>query len=245
VIYFAAWLSMVKDKVKDIRYGLLPFAVITGVTGIIMLLQPDTDTFLIMILAGIAMLVVSGVRVRDLFIMFLVGVLAFGGLITVRPYLRDRVMTFFDVNKSNALGSGYQVRQSLIAIGSGGAFGRGFGQSVQKYKFLPEPIGDSIFAVFGEEFGFVGSVLLILLFVAFTLQGFRIAAHAPDLFSCYLVVGLMVLIISQSFINIASMLSLFPLSGTPLVFVSQGGTSLLLSLLMVGIVLNISKYQKA
>ena len=140
-------------------------------------------------------------------------------------------------------GSGYQIQQSLIAIGSGGVFGRGFGQSIQKFNFLPEPIGDSIFAVASEEFGFVGSVLIILLYLVFTFQGLRIAARAPDTFSALLVVGIIILITSQSFFNIAAMLAITPLSGTPLLFISHGGTALFFALASVGVVLNISRYQ--
>lgn len=145
----------------------------------------------------------------------------------------------------DALGSGYQIQQSLIAIGSGGIFGRGFGQSIQKFNFLPEPIGDSIFAVASEEFGFIGAVGLISLFLFFALRGFKVVSRVPETFGMLLGVGIITLIISQSFINIGSMLGVLPLTGIPLIFVSHGGTAMLFALAEVGIVLNISKSQRA
>ena len=132
----------------------------------------------------------------------------------------------------------------MIAIGSGGMGGRGFGQSVQKFNFLPEPIGDSIFAVAGEEFGFIGALSIIFLFLFFAFRGLKISIKAPDSFGRLLVVGIVILIISQSFVNIGAMLGVLPLSGIPLVFVSHGGTALFMTLAEIGIILNISKYQK-
>ena len=152
-------------------------------------------------------------------------------------------MTFINP-LSDVLGSGWQIKQSLIAIGSGEWFGRGFGQSVQKFQYLPEPIGDSIFAVAAEEFGFIGSVLLITLFLFLAFRGFKIAAKAPDSFSGLLTVGIVILIVSQSFINIGSMLGVMPLTGLPLLFVSHGGSALLFVLAEIGIILNISKFRK-
>ena len=243
VIYMAAWLSTLKQDIKEYKYGLIPLMFLFGIVGIVMLLQPDTDTYGVMIFSALAMYVVAGSRWRDIGILFLIGIIALGSLIMVRPYLKERVMTFINPG-DNPLGSGYQIQQSLIAIGSGQITGRGFGQSIQKFNFLPEPIGDSIFAVAAEEFGFLGSITLIFLFVYLTLRGFKIASLVPDSFGALLVVGLMVLIISQAFINIASMLSIIPLSGLPLLFVSHGGTALFFTLTAVGILFNISKYQK-
>ena len=140
-------------------------------------------------------------------------------------------------------GLGYQIQQSLIAIGTGGVFGQGYGQSIQKFEYLPEPIGDSIFAVYAEEFGFLGSLILIMVLAFFTFRGFKIATEATDLFGMLLVVGFMTLIVSQAFLNIAAMTGLFPLSGLPLPFISHGGTSLLATLATLGIVLNVSKYR--
>jgi len=244
VFYLAAWLTVAKERVGEWRYGLIPFCLLSGVVGMILLAQPDTDTFLITVAAGLGMFIVAGARWRDLAILGGLGAAGLTALVFLRPYLMSRIMTFLTPGETDPLGAGYQITQSLIAIGSGGLFGRGFGQSLQKFEFLPEPIGDSIFAVAGEEFGFMGASLLILLFIFFALRGFRIAARSPDSFSGLVAVGIVILITCQSFLNIGSMLALFPLSGTPLVFVSHGGTALLLALFQAGILFNISKYQR-
>jgi len=152
------------------------------------------------------------------------------------------VKTFIDPSQ-DPRGSSYQIQQSLIALGSGGILGRGFGQSIQKFSYLPEPQGDSIFAVLGEELGFVGAFITILLYSFFALRGLRIANNSPDLFSRLLVSGIVILIITQSFMNIASIIGVIPLTGVPLVFMSHGGTSLMIYLIAMGIVLNISKFQ--
>jgi len=243
IIYIATWLSGMQQHVTDFVKGTLPFVAIVGGVGFIMLIQPDTDTFLIMATAALAMFVTAGGRWRDIGLMFLSAVLLLTIVAFMRPYVMDRFTVFLHPD-SDTQGSGYQITQSLIAVGSGGFYGRGFGQSIQKFEYLPEPIGDSIFAVFAEEFGFIGSSLLILLFVSFTFRGYKIAAESPDMFGMLLVVGFMTLIACQTFLNIGSMIAVAPLSGLPLPFISHGGTALLSTLIMVGIVLNVSKYRK-
>lgn len=243
VMYAAAWMSAVKGRIRTLKYGLLPLLAMLAIAGGLLLKQPDTATFMNVFFAGIAIYVAGGGRFRDLLLLLLVSACFLAALISVRPYLMDRVKTFLDPAR-DPLGAGYQIQQSLIAIGSGEVLGRGFGQSIQKFNYLPEPTGDSIFAVAAEEFGFVGSAALILLYLAFTLRGFRIAARAPDAFGGLLTVGIVILIVSESFINISSMLGLIPLSGLPLLFVSQGGTAMLFTLVEVGIVLNVSRSAK-
>ncbi|MFA6338891.1 MAG: putative peptidoglycan glycosyltransferase FtsW [Candidatus Paceibacterota bacterium] len=242
IIYFASWLSGVKNNLNLFRFGLLPFVVILGIVGLILLNQPDTATFFIIFASGLAMYLISGAKWRDIFILFLISAIGLFILASMRPYLMDRLTTYINPS-SDPLHSGYQIQQSLIAIGSGGTFGRGFGQSVQKFNYLPEPIGDSIFAVAAEEFGFVGSVLLISLYIFFALRGLKIANDSSDEFGRLVTVGIVILIISESFINIGSMLGVLPLSGIPLFFVSHGGTALLFVLFSVGIVLNVSRHQ--
>lgn len=243
VIYLATWLSGMQKLITDPLKGSLPFFGIIGGVGFIMLLQPDTDTFLVMCAAATSMFLVAGGRWRDIAVVALVGVVLIALLATMRPYVKDRIMTFVNP-ASDPLGSGYQINQSLIAVGSGGISGRGFGQSIQKFEYLPEPIGDSIFAVYAEEFGFIGTFFLIALLSIFTFRGYKIASHAKDQFGMLLVVGFMTLIATQAFLNIAAMVGLAPLSGLPLPFISHGGTALLTTLAMIGIVLNVSKYQK-
>lgn len=243
IIYMATWLSGVHKVINTFKQGTLPFLGITAIVGVVLLLQPDTDTFLIMGMAAAAMFITAGGSWRDVAIMALIGIMLLAVLAFTRPYVMDRFTTFLDPSV-DPQGKSYQIQQSLIAIGSGGLTGRGFGQSIQKFEYLPEPIGDSIFAVYSEEFGFIGSALLIALLAGFTFRGFKIASHATDLFGMLLVVGFMTLIVTQAFLNIAAMVALAPLMGLPLPFISHGGTALLAVLASVGIVLNVSKYQK-
>ncbi len=243
IIYLAAWISSVKKNVTTLQYGILPLIALCGLIGLILLSQPDTDTFIIVCGSALAMFAVSGGKWRHVVGVILIGAVCVGAFAYTKPYIRERLMTF--VNPGHDLrGSSYQLNQSLIAIGSGGLFGRGFGQSIQKFSFLPEPIGDSIFAVMAEEWGFVGSIGLIFLFVFFAFRGMRIAMNSPDTFGGLLAFGIVILIVSQSFFNIGAMLGILPLSGIPLLFVSHGGTALFITLAEAGIVLNISRFQK-
>lgn len=243
IIYFAAWAAGVKTKMKSFRYGLLPLVVLLAVAGGLLLSQPDTMNFMLITVTGMAMFLVAGGRWRHVFLIALAGILCLALLAFTRPYVMQRIQTFVSPH-TNSQTSGYQIQQSLIAIGSGGFNGRGFGQSVQKFNFLPEPIGDSIFAVAAEEFGFVGAVILIALFVFFATRGLKIASRVPDMFGRLVIVGIVIMIISQAFVNIGAMLGVLPLSGITLPFVSHGGTSLFITLLEVGIILSISKTQK-
>lgn len=242
IVYLATWLSGVHNKIDNWKYGLMPFTGIVGVVGFVMLLQPDTDTFMIMGFAGMAMYLVAGAKWRDIAIIVLGAILMLAAVAMMRPYIMDRLTTFMHP-EADPLGSGYQIQQSLIAVGSGGVTGRGFGQSIQKFEYLPEPIGDSIFAVYAEEFGFIGTMSLVLILVFMTLRGYRTATQAEDIFGTLLVVGFMTIIIAQSFLNIGAMLAVAPLSGLPLPFISHGGTSLMATLASLGIVLNVSKYR--
>jgi cell division protein FtsW len=243
VIYFASWLSWAKNKVQDFRFGILPFLVMIAIIAVILLKQPDTKSFILITITGISMLFVSSVPIKYIFGTIVGAGLLLGALVYFTPYLQERVNTF--INPSlDSQGSSYQIQQSLIALGSGGIFGRGFGQSIQKFSYLPEPQGDSIFAVLGEELGFVGATLSIIFYLLFLLRGFRIANRSPDSFGGLLVYGIVILITAQSFMHIASVVGVFPLTGVPLVFMSQGGTSLMVYMMAIGIVLNVSKFQK-
>lgn len=243
ILFFAAWIAKVKDKISTTKYGLIPFVAIVGVCGAILLEQPDTDTFVIIAVAGLAMFLTGGGSWRHVILLCLVGAVFVSFLVYSRPYVRTRLNTFINP-QSNSLGSGYQIQQSLIAIGSGGMFGRGFGQSIQKFNVLPEPIGDSIFAVAGEEFGFSGTLGLVILFVFFCIRGLKIAGQVPDTFGRLLIVGIVIMIISQAFVNMGAMVGILPLSGITLPFVSHGGTALFMTMAEAGIVLNISKNRK-
>jgi cell division protein FtsW len=242
IIYLATWLSGVSGKIEEWKYGLLPFVGVMGAVGAVMLLQPDTDTFMIMGFAGMAMFLTAGAKWRDIGILVMSAILMLTIVALARPYVMDRIMTFMNPD-ADPLGSGYQIQQSLIAVGSGGFAGRGFGQSIQKFEYLPEPTSDSIFAVYAEEFGFLGTTLLIIGFVFMTMRGYKTATQAKDIFGTLLVVGFMTLIAAQAFLNIGAMVALAPLSGLPLPFISHGGTALAATLASLGIVLNVSKYR--
>ncbi|HUC89016.1 MAG TPA: putative lipid II flippase FtsW [Candidatus Paceibacterota bacterium] len=243
IMYFAAWLSWVKGRIKDVRFSILPLIICLSIIAFILLKQPDTKSLILITATALVMLFVSGLPWKYILGLFGASIIAFIILAAFKPYLMERINTFLNPNE-NGSGSSYQLQQSLIAVGSGGIFGRGLGQSIQKFNYLPEPQGDSIFAVIGEELGFVGCTIIICLFIAFALRGYRIAHYAPDSFSKLLVIGIITMITAQSFMNIASIIGVFPLTGVPLIFISHGGTALLLALGTMGIVLNISNSQK-
>ena len=242
IIYLAAWLSAVKSKVGTFKYGTLPFLIISIISASILMLQPDNDTAIVMLIAGAVMYFVSGANFKHMIPVGILTIVAIAFVLFSRPYIVDRFLTFMNP-AADPLASGYQIQQSLITIGSGGLFGRGFGQSVQKFNFLPEPIGDSIFAVATEEFGFIGGLILIGLYTGLLIRCIKISIKSKDSFGGLLILGLAILIATQSFVNMGSMLGILPLSGLPLLFVSHGGTALFFTLFASGIMLNISKFK--
>lgn len=242
ILIWAAWLARFYPKVRSIFFGFLPFLAITSVLAIILLAQPNTSTLGLIVISGAAMLLVAGGKWSHFLILALIGLLAFGAVVMTRPYVKARVMTYLNPSL-DPTGDSYQLNQSLIAIGSGGIMGRGFGQSMQKFNYLPEPMGDSIFAVASEEFGLLGSTTLLILFLLFGLWGLKIASRVSDPFGRLTALGIVILISAQCLVNIGAMIGLMPLTGVPLVFVSQGGSALLLALIEAGIVLNISRYR--
>ncbi|MBV9349891.1 MAG: cell division protein FtsW, partial [Patescibacteria group bacterium] len=243
ILYLAAWFSNAKSRLNSWRYGLFPFLIITGLAGIPLIIQPDNDTFLVIAMTGFAMFVAAGAKWKDFLMIALIGVIGATLIVSFKPYVAGRITTFLHP-AADSQGKGYQIQQSLLAVGAGEVVGRGFGQSIQKFGKLPEPISDSIFSVFAEEFGFVGCMVLILLYVIFAMRGLWVAARAPDMFGALIATGIVVLVTFQSFVNIAAMLNVFPLSGLPLVFVSHGGSALLMSLAAVGILLSVSRSVK-
>ncbi len=240
IIYLASWLE---SRVRDIRsftMGLLPFLIMSGFIASFLIKQPDIGTLVVLMMTAFALFTISGATWRQIVAMVLLGGVLFGILAIAEPYRLSRIITFLDPAR-DPQGSGYQIRQALIAIGSGGLWGRGFALSRQKFSYLPEPMGDSIFAVAAEEIGFIGSTSIMLLFMLFYLRGIQIARSTTDLFGKFLATGLMLLIIVQSFVNIAAISGLGPLTGIPLPFISYGGSALVFTLTEVGIILNISK----
>ena len=244
VMFLAAIYSARMKHVDTLKGGILPLLLVAGSVAAILLAQPNTAGVIIIGMATSAMLFAAGGRILHLGALALIGVVAIVAAAFMYPHVASRIETFLD-QSADPHGSGYQVQQSLIAVGSGGFSGRGFGQGIEKFSYLPEPIGDSIFAVAGEEFGFLGTTLLVLLFSAFGILGLRSAARAPDAFGGLWVVGLVILIVGQSFFNIASALALVPLVGVPLIFVSHGGSALALALAEVGILLSVSRAMRS
>lgn len=243
VVYWAAFLTWAGKKIKAWNMGFVSLGVFALVAGMALLLQPDTGTFLVILAALGGLYYLAGAPMKHLGALLLLAIVAFGGLIAARPYLLDRIKTFHDPMR-DPTGSSYQIRQSIISVGSGEVFGRGYGRSAQKFQYLPEPVGDSVFAVASEELGFVGAILLLSLYGMFAWRGMYIARHAPNQFARLLVSGIVILIVVQSAMNIASILGLMPLTGLPLVFVSHGGTALFISLSACGIILQVSRYIK-
>lgn len=240
IFYLSGWLSN-KQEVNEINKSSFIFFLFVAIIAVIMLIQKDLGTLAVIVGIAGAMFIMSGVSMVQVF--------AAGGLSTfllwlaikIEPYRMSRFATFLNPEQ-DLLGTGYHIRNALIAIGSGGLWGLGFGQSKQKYLYLPEAHTDSIFAIIAEELGFLrtSAVVLLILFIAW--RGYIIAKRAPDSFSRLVAVGITTWFIWQSFINIAAMLSMVPLTGVPLPFVSYGGTSLIILLASSGILINISKY---
>lgn len=244
VLALAWWLTPRARQLSNFKKGLLPFIGFVGVPAAVLLAQPNTSTTLLILMTGAVMYFVAGAPWRDFGILALTVIVGLGIIITARPYVLERIKTFVDPS-ANSLGSGYQIQQALIAVGSGELLGRGFGQSVEKFNYLPEPDGDSVFAVFAEETGFIGALLLIMLFVALAARGIVIAGNSSDLFGGLIAIGFSFLIIFQAFINIGAMLGIVPLTGLPLPFISHGGTALAAILLMCGLILNVGAHRKA
>lgn len=239
ILYMADTLSRKKEKIKNFTYGFLPPLIILGAIFILILLQPDLGTALIILVVILGMLFVSGVRLRHLFSLFLIALPSIWLLINKVGYRKRRILAFVDP-WSDPRGAGFQIIQSLLALGSGGIFGRGLGEGTQKLFYLPAPHTDFIFAILGEELGFLGGVAVIILFGAFIYFGARIARRAPDLFGSLLALGITTWIGLQAMINIGVATGFLPTKGIPLPFISFGGSSLIFSLIGVGILLSIS-----
>jgi len=240
IFYLAGWFSSKGKSVKELQKLFPAFCVIAGAISMIMLIQKDLGTLGVMICILAVLFSVAGASIYQLFAGLGLGGFLFWLAIKIEPYRIQRLLTFLNP-EDNTLGAGYQIRNALIAIGSGGLLGLGFGQSKQKYLYLPEAHTDSIFAIISEELGFVRAIILVILFVIVAMRGYKIAMQAPDSYSRLVAAGITTWLFSQMFINVAAMLSLIPLTGVPLPFVSYGGSSLLILLAAVGILINISK----
>lgn len=241
ILYLAAWLSGRSDRHKSFYKGFIPLFIVLSIVAALLFRQPATTTVVIILASALIVYFVSGAKFAYLGAVALAGVVVLGSLIYFTPYRLERVLSFLNP-EANPLGGGYHLNQALIAIGAGGLAGVGFGESTTKIQYLPEPIGDSIFAVLAEELGFVGSVSLIAIFAILVLKILFLARKTKDRFGKLLLVGFGSLMGLQVFINIAAISGLIPLTGVPLPFISYGGTALAVFMTMGGIIVNISKY---
>lgn len=242
ILYLATWFEQRSDDIRSFMDGVVPFMIMVGsACFVIVVFQRDMGTMLVLAGAAIAMYFTAGIRWTHLSLLLGTGLVAGLLAIVAFPHRMSRVLTFFDPTK-DASGSGYHINQALIAIGSGGVLGVGLGHSIQVYGYLPEAANDSIFAIIAEESGLIGSFAIILLFGFVVYRGLKVAQAAPDTFSRLTATGISTWFGLQAVINIGAMLSLVPLTGIPLPWISYGGTSLIISMFGAGILLNISKY---
>lgn len=241
VIFMAYGLTRFKDRLRYFTVGIMPFLIILALACGLILLQPDLGTAVSIAGTVYIMLFSAGAKGRHLFYLAMAGLVTVGLAIALEPYRMSRFLAFIDPWK-DPTGTGYHIIQSLYALGSGGLFGVGLGQSHQKFYYLPEQHTDFIFAVLGEELGFFGGSLVIILFLLFIWRGFKIALSIQDPFASLLAVGVTSMIALQAVINIGVVTGSLPITGIPLPLISSGGSSLVFTLVGVGILLNISRY---
>ena len=240
ILYFSALICKYKDRMRTFRYGIAPFAAILAVVSALLVLEPHFSATIIILAIGASMLFLGGVRLH--WFIGAAGVLLVGAVAAVLfvPYVAARVASFRDPF-SDLTGDGWQIVQSLYAIGSGGLSGLGLGMSRQKYLYLPEEHNDYIFPILCEELGFVGAVVVILLFILLIVRGYYIAMHARDRFGALLAAGISTHIALQTFLNIGVVTNFLPATGISLPFFSYGGTALLMQLFEAGVVLAVSR----
>lgn len=245
LIYLSTWLEAKKDDLNKFSSGVLPFVAILGVISLLMLAQPDLGTLFIIAFTAMMVFFAGGGKVTHIVIAMILAALVLYLMLSIKSsYQSDRFKCLKDPDYS-AQDKCYQINQSLIAVGSGGFFGRGLGESRQKFMYLPEVWGDSIFPIIAEELGFFFSSILILLFLFLFYRGLLIAKNAPDLYGSMMATGVVTWLAVQSFLNIGGMINLIPMTGVPLPLISAGGSSVLSALLALGIVVNISKHTKS
>lgn len=243
MIIFASNYSSNNQKAMRNFKGVLPVLLLTLLMFGLIMLQPDFGTGIILVMAVIGILFIAGLNIKFFIKLGIVGVVGIVGLIIAAPYRLTRILSFLNP-WSDPLGSGFQIIQSLYAIGPGGLFGYGFGNSRQKHFFLPEPQTDFIFSIISEELGFLGCLFVIVMFIIICYSGFKIARNCDDLFGKYLSFGLTFQLAFQTVLNLMVVTGLIPVTGVTLPFLSYGGSSLLVSMASMGILLNISRYQK-
>lgn len=243
LLYLAAWIEKRQERVHTFAYGFVPFLIYLGIIAVLIMLQPDTGTLFIIILISVGMYFAAGAKWKHLLALLAALLAGLVVLVKIAPYRMERLTAFVNP-AADPQGIGYHINQALLAIGSGGWLGLGLGHSKQKFQYLPEVAGDSIFAVIAEELGFIVTVLVVILFMAIFYRMIRTAERCPDLFGHLVAAGVALWIGGQALVNVGAMLGLLPLTGLPLPLVSYGGTAMLSALAAIGIVVNISKYTK-
>ncbi len=240
IIYLAAWFSNREERIKNWSYGAAPFFIVMAFIVLLLYLQPDIGTLIIVMMIGGGLYFISGRSMKELMVVGAITLVLFSFFVYFEQYRWNRIMAFWNP-EADPRGISYQINQSLIAIGSGGLFGVGFQNSSQKQGFLPEVLNDSIFAIIAEELGYAGSVAVIAMFAFLSFLMTQIAKSAPDKFGALLVMGVNVWVTSQAFVNIAAISGLIPLTGIPLPFISYGGTAVAVLMMGLGMVLNVAK----
>ncbi|MEA3273171.1 MAG: putative lipid II flippase FtsW [Patescibacteria group bacterium] len=240
ILYLAAWFASKRDKIRSFMEGFFPFLGILAVMSLLVFMQPDVGTLGMIVIISMVIFFLASGKLSHLASLLMVGIVALFFMVKLAPYRMARLTVFLNPG-TDPQGIGYQINQALIAIGSGGLWGIGLGHGRQKFLYLPEPVGDSIYAILCEELGLIGGVVLVLLFIVIGWRGFMITKKAPDFFGKLVAGGITAWITFQAFINIAAITSLMPLTGIPLPFVSYGGSALIIVLIASGILLNISK----
>jgi cell division protein FtsW len=244
ILYLALLYSKKQHYIDHFMRGVVPPLVVVGLFFGLILVQRDLGTAMSVILFTMVILFCSGARFKHMFALGFTTVMMFAVFALTQQYRMNRLTSFMDP-WSDPGGSGYQIIQSLYAIGNGGIIGSGFGNSVQKYLYLPEAHTDFIFSIIAEELGLIGVVVILLLFVVFTLRGLKVANEAPDSFGMLLGIGIVSMIATQTMVNLGVASGMLPVTGLTLPFFSYGGSSLLLTMTAVGILLNISRYRRA
>ena len=240
VVFLAFFLEKRESRVNDVMFTLVPIGIIVALIAGLIVIQPDLGTALSMLIVSAILLFVAGLDLGYYAASVLLAAPAFYFLVYRVKYRRDRILAFLDP-EADPLGKGFQIIQSKIALGGGGLLGTGFMEGKQKLFYLPEAHTDFIFAVIGEELGLIGTCFVLCLFVAFFWRGIRTAMRAPDRFGFFLALGITMMIAAQSFVNMSVVLGLMPTKGIPLPFLSYGGSSFVVTLASVGILLNVSQ----
>lgn len=240
IIFTSKYLVKNKDNMKLFFKGLLPILIVVFLVFGLIMLQPDFGTGTIIVMSIMGLLFVGGMNMGFLFKGAVVGIMGIVGLILIAPYRLQRILSFLDP-WSDPLGSGFQIIQSMYAIGPGGLLGMGFGNSIQKHFYLPEPQTDFIFSIISEEFGFAGVLIISMLFLILIISGFMISRKQIDLFGKFLSFGITFQLAFQTILNLMVVVGLIPVTGVTLPFLSYGGSSLLITLCSMGIILNISR----